>query len=77
MKLQSDLTGNRKRILEKCYYALKQAETKLINAAIPKSLDFDESSDVPQYISKIYIDCSSISNDLYINNKLCTDWDKL
>ena len=77
MKLQSDLTGNKKKILEKCYYALKQAETKLINAAIPKTVDLEETSDVPRCISKIQIDCSSISNDLYVNNKLCTDWDKL
>jgi len=76
MKLQSDLTGNKKKLLESCYYAIKNAEDKLIVKSIKRNLDLEETCDVPLPIDTIQISCCSIGDTLYVNKKLCTDFDK-
>jgi hypothetical protein len=76
MKLKSDLTGVKKKLLEKCYHAIRLAEDNWIKGAIPNEVDAEETCDIPQRISEIQIFCSSIGNDLRVNKVLCTDYDK-
>ena len=77
-KFINPFTGNKAKIFEHCYYAIKIAEDDLINDCIKPitAEDIEETCDIPQSIHKIVIVPSSIMGTVYINNTLCTDFDK-
>lgn len=62
-------------ILKICYYSLLYAENKLIKKAKRTITEnnLEETSDVPQSIDTIRIKNTSISTELFINNKTCND----
>ena len=56
--------------------AIESAELELIEKAIYKDIDIEETCDIPQPITTINIYNSSIGTVLHINGKLCDDLDK-
>lgn len=56
--------------------AIESAEIDLIEKAIYKDIDINETCDVPQPITTINIYNSSIGTVLHVNGKLCDDLDK-
>lgn len=69
----SQLYGNKKKLLEICYYGILHAEDNLIDKAVYKNLNVDETADVPQSIQKIEFDNSSIFTGLKVNGQECSD----
>lgn len=76
MKLETDLIGIKYDVLLKCYYAIKQSEEALIEKSFVNP-DYESTCEGYGKIETIGISCCSISNDLTINGKLCTDYDNL
>lgn len=77
--IKSDLIGNKAKLLNDCYNAIRCAEDNLINEVYEyakKHYDIEETCDVPTLINTIVIYPSSILDSLTINGKLCTDLDK-
>lgn len=76
-KFVNPFKGNKARLFEICYYGVLHAEEKKINKAIYRNINTEETCDIRQSISQIRIDNSSISTSLTINERLCTDLDKI
>ena len=76
MNLQHDLTGTKAKLLELCYIGIANAKDNLIEEALYKNLDPEETCDVPQSIREILVSNSAIDTILTLNNTLCSDLDK-
>jgi hypothetical protein len=64
MKFENPFTGKKAKVFEICYWAVYYADENKI--PYPE-VDADETSDVPQSISKIDICNSSIDTNLKVN----------
>lgn len=67
------LSAKQLRLLELCYCGILSTTDQLIEDALIKNIDPDETCEVPQSIRTIAIHNCAIATTIEVNNKNCTD----